>query len=361
MACTLDSLQWGAQAHTTKMPSVCQSRLLSPDEVERRLPLEGVAAHTVLAGRAGAGRILRREERRLALLLGPCSVHCTEEALEYAGKLRALQSQLNSFFLIMRVFVEKPRTRLGWKGMLYDPYLDGSNDLQEGIVRARKLLLDVNALGVPCAAEFLDPLAAPYIADLITWGLIGARTSASQPHRQLASGLPFPVGFKNSVHGELETAISGIVSAKMPHAHLCIDGSGQIAAAQTTGNPLAHLVLRGSTKGPNYDALSVQNALQALREHHVEERLVIDCAHGNSGKDPTRQCAVFEIAIHHEGVVALMLESHLSAGKQPLPEEPEQLRYGISITDACLGWEETAELILAADARLSTEICSVQK
>ena len=335
------------------MPSVCQARLLSPEDVRRRLPLGGTAAHTVSGARSIATRILKGEDPRQALLVGPCSIHNPEEALEYALKLRALQAELCHFFLIMRVFVEKPRTRLGWKGLLYDPYLDGSNDLQEGILRSRRLLLDINALGIPCASELLDPLAAPYLSDLITWGLIGARTSASQPHRQLASGCPFPVGFKNSVHGELETAISGIVSAKIPHAHLSIDEQGRIAAAQTTGNPLAHLVLRGSSQGPNCDAASVEQARQMLAEHHVEERLVVDCAHGNSGKDPDRQRSVLFDAMRHEGVCGLMLESQLAHGKQTLAEESDELRYGVSITDACLGWEETAELVESADAVMS--------
>jgi len=345
------------------MSSVCHARLLSLDEVERQFPLPASTTQFIASSRQTATAILRRTIPTRALILGPCSIHNPSEAIDYARKVSALQSKLQHFFLIMRVFIEKPRTRLGWKGLLYDPHLDGSNDLQEGILQSRKLLLDIAALQVPCATEFLDPLVAPYISDLITWGVIGARTSASQPHRQLASGLPFPIGFKNSIHGELETALSGIFAAKMPHAHGSIDRTGHIAAVRTTGNPLAHLVLRGSDKQPNYERQFVQHALSELKAHHLEERLVVDCAHGNSGKDPWKQQQVFEdvIAQENDAIAGLMLESHLTTGKQPLPDEPEVLRYGISITDPCLGWSETEELVLSAEERLSTSMSSVQK
>ncbi|HEX2583378.1 MAG TPA: 3-deoxy-7-phosphoheptulonate synthase [Chlamydiales bacterium] len=339
-----------------------QSVLLSPDELENEFP-----APSIIHFRAAATKILRKELPRIAILLGPCSIHNPEEAIDFGRKLVELQQCLSHFFLIMRVFFEKPRTRLGWKGLMYDPFLDGSNNLQEGLRTARKLLLDLNALGVPCATEFLDPLIAPYLSNLITWGLIGARTGASQPHRQLASGFNFPVGFKNGVYGELEPALSGIVSARMPHAHFSIDRSGRLAAVQTTGTTLAHLVLRGSETEPNCSVQSVQAALQALREHHLEERLVIDCSHGNSGKDPQRQKWAFETAIEqiesgNRAIRALMLESNLVSGKQPLSDEPERLCYGVSITDPCLGWEETAELLCLAEERLSlTSMSSVQK
>ena len=331
------------------MTSVCQSLLLSPAEIERSLPLTSPIASFVQESRALSAKILRREDPRLALLLGPCSIHDEDEALEYGKQLKKLQEKVSSrFFLIMRVFVEKPRTRLGWKGMLYDPYLDGSNDLQEGVRRSRKLLLDLNELGIPCSTEFLEPLAAPYLADLITWGLIGARTTASQPHRQLASGLPFPVGFKNGIHGELDTPISGVLAARMPHAHFSIDREGKIASIQTTGNPLAHLVLRGSNQGPNCDASSIEKALRLLREHHLGEKLIVDCSHGNSGKDFHRQRWAFETVLSQDNpsIRGLMLESNLLAGKQPLSEELNQLHYGVSITDPCLSWQETEELIL---------------
>ena len=331
------------------MTSVCQSLLSSPAEIERQFPLTPKIAAFVGKSREKGAKILRKEDPRLALLLGPCSIHDEGEALEYGEKVKQLQDKVDQrFLLIMRVFVEKPRTRLGWKGLLYDPYLDGSNDLEEGVRRSRKLLLDLNELGVPCSTEFLEPLAAPYLADLITWGLIGARTSASQPHRQLASGLPFPIGFKNGIHGELDTPISGILAARMPHAHFSIDREGKIAAVQTTGNPLAHLVLRGSNLGPNCDAPSIDTALRLLREHHLVEKLMVDCSHGNSGKDFHRQRWAFETVLkqHNPSIRGLMLESNLLAGHQPLTEELSQLHYGVSITDPCLSWKETEELVL---------------
>jgi 3-deoxy-7-phosphoheptulonate synthase len=349
------------------MSSVIKNSLPSPLEMEKQFPLSPEAMRTVQASRITATKILRGEDPRLALLVGPCSIHDPLEAIEYGIKLKALQEQSQEkLFLIMRVFLEKPRTRLGWKGMLYDPYLDGSSDLQEGLCQARKLLLELNELGVPCATEFLDPLVAIYTADFISWGLIGARTSASQPHRQLASGLPFPVGFKNDIHGQLDPAISGIVTARMPHAHFSIDRNGRIASLQTTGNSLTHLVLRGSDVKPNCDSESIKTALRLLREHHLEERLVIDCAHGNSGKNLRQQRNVFFSALeqNHPSVRALMIESQLIEGKQPLDEEPDQLLYGVSVTDPCFGWEETEELILLASGKLafpSISMSSVQK
>jgi 3-deoxy-7-phosphoheptulonate synthase len=342
------------------MSLICQKILFSPEELEQELPSISIAHfHTI------AAKILRREDPRIALLLGPCSIHNSDEALFLGQKIYQLQKQLSSFFLIMRVFVEKPRTRLGWKGMMYDPYLDGSNDLQEGLRRSRKLLLQLNAMGVPCATEFLEPLVSPYLSSLITWGLIGARTSASQPHRQLASGLNFPIGFKNGVYGELEPALSGITSSRTPHAHFSIDPSGRLVAAQTTGTTLSHLVLRGKETGPNCDEANVQMALQALKAHHLEERLAIDCSHGNSNKDPRQQkwaftTAIQQIEMGNQAIRALMLESNLLPGKQPLSEEPDRLHYGVSITDPCLGWEETEELLLRGESAL-TSMSSVQK
>jgi 3-deoxy-7-phosphoheptulonate synthase len=327
-----------------EMPLI-HSLLPAPNEIAARF------SHSVAKWREAAAQILLGQDPRLVIILGPCSVHDPDEALEYGKRLKKLQAKMTKeVFLIMRVFFEKPRTRLGWKGLLYDPFLDSSNDMAEGLHQARKLLWDLAKLGVPCATEFLDPIIAVYLADLITWGLIGARTSASQPHRQLASGLSFPIGFKNGIYGDLEPAVCGIVSARMPHAHFSINPEGRISATQTTGNPLAHLVLRGSETHPNCDPEGVREALHHLKSHHLEERLIIDCAHGNSGKDLGRQRFAFEqcLAQIEEGnraIRGLMLESNLHAGKQPIPEELDQLLYGVSITDPCLSWEETEEMV----------------
>ncbi len=333
------------------MSTICQSILPTPDEILKLFPVSSDAAQSILQFRTTCEQILRGEDSRIVLLLGPCSIHDCEEALEYGKKLKELQEKVASnVFLVMRVFFEKPRTRIGWKGLMYDPFLDGSNDLAEGLKRSRKLLVNLAEMGVPCATEFLDPLVATYLSDLISWGLIGARTVASQPHRQLASGLGFPIGFKNGISGELDPALSGIMSSRMPHTHFSINGQGRIAALQTTGNPLAHLVLRGSEKKINCDPESVQIALEQLREHHLEERLVIDCAHGNSGKDPKRQTIAFRSCIDQiqqgcKAIRGLMLESHLNPGKQVIPDEIDQLLYGVSVTDPCLGWAETEALV----------------
>lgn len=323
-------------------------QLPSPKEIKNEYPLQ--KDHRVASWRKGAQDILTRKDPRLALIVGPCSIHDPESAYEYAVRLKTLTPEIDqTFFPIMRLFIEKPRTRLGWKGMLYDPHLDGSNDIATGIRKSRELILKIGALGIPCAAELLDPLVLPYFDDLIVWGLIGARTSASQPHRQLASGLNFPVGFKNDFKGDVDVAIAGILTARIPHSHIGIDPSGHVAALQTKGNPLTHLVLRGAEKAPNFDRISVKTALKNLEEHRLEPRLLIDCSHGNCGKDHKRQEFVFrsvmEQALENKAIAGLMLESHLFPGKQPLTDDPRRLSYGVSITDPCMGWEETEDLL----------------
>jgi 3-deoxy-7-phosphoheptulonate synthase len=333
------------------MPTIDQSILPTPDELTALLPVSSKSKQSVLEFRNSCATILRGDDKRIALLLGPCSIHDCKAALDYGKKIKELQALVDSdVFLVMRVFFEKPRTRIGWKGLLYDPFLDGSNHLAEGLKQSRKLLIDLTELGVPCATEFLDPLVASYLSDLISWGLVGARTVASQPHRQLASGLGFPIGFKNGIFGELDPAISGIIASRMPHTHFSINGAGKISALQTTGNPLTHLVLRGSEKTINCDSASVQLALLQLKEHHLEQRVVIDCAHGNSGKDSRRQIIAFNLCLEQirrgcREIRGLMLESNLKPGKQSIPKEQEQLLYGVSITDDCLGWDETEALV----------------
>jgi 3-deoxy-7-phosphoheptulonate synthase len=310
--------------------------LPSPLELKQEFPLKVPPPIDV------AKRILEGKDERLALIVGPCSLHDPESALEYAARLKSLSSK--NFFPIMRCFIEKPRTRLGWKGMLYDPHLDGSYDIEAGLRKSRALLLQMTEMGIPCAMELLDPLALPYFDDLITWGLVGARTSASQPHRQMASGLPFPVGFKNDCYGRIDAAMASIIASRIPHSHLAMNQQGKISARKTEGNPWTHLVLRGSDSEPNYD--SVAEVLEELKNNSLEPRLVIDCSHGNCGKDPKKQKEVFRSILEtkNRAIRGLMLESHLFAGKQPLSAN---LYYGVSITDPCLGWEETEELILS--------------
>ncbi len=332
--------------------------LPSPAQIKQECP--PVPLETISAWRLTAKQILQRTDPRLVLIVGPCSIHDPESALEYAVRLKKLAAEIDKYFFpIMRLFIEKPRTRIGWKGMLYDPHLDGTNDIATGLRKSRTLILTIAALGIPCATEFLEPVVVPYFDDLIVWGLVGARTSASQPHRQIASGFSFPVGFKNDVRGDLDVAISGILTSRIPHTHIGINPQGHVAALRTRGNPLSHLVLRGSDAQPNYDPASIQKALHALQEHRLEPRLLIDCSHGNCGKDHRRQRIAFESAIEqaaeNRAIAGVMLESHLFAGKQPLGDDPSLLNYGVSITDPCLGWEETEALLR------SISINSVQK
>jgi len=332
--------------------------LPTPLQIKQEYPLK--SSGLIASWRKTAKLILQRSDPRLVAIVGPCSVHDPESAIEYALRLKKLSEQIgNHFFPIMRIFIEKPRTRLGWKGMLYDPHLDGTNDIAAGLRKSRELILKITEIGIPCATEILEPIIAPYFDDLIVWGLIGARTSASQPHRQVASGFTFPIGFKNDCRGELDVAISGILSSRIPHSHIGIDSNGKIAALHTHGNPLSHLVLRGSENGPNFDPASVEKAISALKEHRLEPHLLIDCSHGNCGKDHRRQQIVFESvleqAAENKAIAGLMLESHLFPGKQPLGDDPSLLNFGISITDPCLGWEETESLFR------SMSINSVQK
>ncbi|PIS03139.1 MAG: 3-deoxy-7-phosphoheptulonate synthase [Chlamydiae bacterium CG10_big_fil_rev_8_21_14_0_10_42_34] len=332
-------------------------KLPSPQQLKLDFPCQ--STESIASWRRVAKQILQRKDERLIVIVGPCSIHERKSALEYAHLLKKLTPEIEShFFPIMRLFIEKPRTKMGWKGMIYDPHLDGTNDIVSGLIMARKLAVEIAEIGVPCATEILEPIIAPYFDDLLVWALIGARTSASQPHRQVASGLDFPVGFKNDCQGELDTAISGILTSRAAHSHIGIDSTGHVAAVETKGNPFTHLVLRGSDKEQNYDQKAVAKALNLLQEHRLEPRILIDCSHGNSGKDPMRQKAAFESVIEqaakNKAIAGLMLESHLYQGKQPLGDDPSLLNYGVSITDPCLGWEETAHLLKSAICAIKT-------
>jgi len=336
------------------MPSL----LISPNDLKRKFP----APSFPLQARREAEAILTGLDKRIAVLVGPCSIHDPQSAEEYAARLKRLAKEVEgTLFLVMRVFVEKARSRSGWKGILYDPFLDGSNDIASGLRFAREILIQMAHLGVPCATELLDPLASYYFDDLIAWGLIGARTSASQPHRQMASRLSFPVGFKNDLFGSLEPAIGGVLSAREPHSQIGVDGEGRISAIESAGNPLTHIVLRGSEEEPNYSPASIESALRQLAENDLEPRLIIDCSHGNSGKNLERQkeafASVIEQAISQlpeNGIAGLMLEGHISRGRQVAQAN---MAYGVSITDPCLSWEETESLLLFANERLSLCAC----
>jgi 3-deoxy-7-phosphoheptulonate synthase len=306
---------------------------------------------TVVTGREVITRILQREDPRLLVVVGPCSIHDTAAAIEYATRLNKLRQELNDlFYIVMRVYFEKPRTTVGWKGLINDPHLDGTYDIETGLKRARKLLHEINRLGLPAATEFLDPIVPQYIADLVSWAAIGARTTESQTHREMASGLSMPVGFKNSTDGSLQVAIDAMRSAMTPHNFLGIDQEGVTSIFRTTGNPVSHVVLRGGRLRPNYDAESIREAETSLAKAGLPPVLMVDCSHANSGKLHARQEEVWQNLVQQlkagtPSVIGVMIESHLHEGSQPIPPDLSQLRYGVSVTDACLNWEVTERML----------------
>jgi len=324
--------------------------LVPPRELLDELPLRGEHERAILGGRDDAHAILKRSDDRLLVVVGPCSVHDVDATLEYARRLRARAAQLSAELCIaMRVYFEKPRTTTGWKGLINDPHLDGSGDVNSGLRVARRLLLEVLALGVPVGCEFLDPITPQYISDAVCWGAIGARTTESQIHRQLGSGLSMPVGFKNRTDGNVQVAVDAVRAAAVPHAFAGIDVDGASAILYTSGNSDGHVILRGGREQPNYDADGVAGALGLLRRAGLPERVVIDVSHDNSRKDPARQPLVAEdvarqIANGNAAIVGVMLESFLVGGRQDLGS-PEMLTYGQSITDGCMDWDTTVEVL----------------
>ena len=326
--------------------------LPSPLQLTQKFPLSDNDQQFIEKTRKISANIVQGKSEKKALIVGPCSIHDPESALEYAKKLKTLSEKCKIFLPLMRLFIEKPRTSVGWKGFLYDPDLKGKSDIKKGLESSRKLLLELIKMEVPCAMELLDPLVSPYYEDLLCWGMIGARTSASQVHRQLVSGLPFPVGFKNTTHGELDVAIHGILSSKDPHTHFSIDPSGHICQKNTKGNNFSHLVLRGSNTKSNYDPESLKITKRLLEHEGLNPSVLIDCSHGNSQKNHLLQADAFKACVKQipkGGIFGLMLESHLFPGKQQISEN---LTYGVSVTDSCIGWSETEELVLWAEELL---------
>jgi 3-deoxy-7-phosphoheptulonate synthase len=333
--------------------NVASSDLLAtPEEVKRRLPLTARAMETVLKGREAVRAILERRDPRLFVVIGPCSIHDVAAAREYAGRLKTLADQVApTLLLVMRVYFEKPRTTVGWKGLINDPDLDDSFHIEKGILLARELLLYVAELGLPAGTEALDPIMPQYLSELITWTAIGARTTESQTHREMASGLSTPVGFKNGTDGALATSINALESVRHPHHFLGITQQGQSAVFRTRGNQHAHLVLRGGGGRVNYDAVSIALAERQLAQASLPTNIVVDCSHGNSNKDPGVQPLVAENCIMqildgNRSIVGLMLESHLKAGNQPIPKDLSSLEYGVSITDPCMDWQSSETLLL---------------
>ena len=341
--------------------NVASSDLLAtPEEVKRRLPLTARAAETVLRSRETLRAILERRDPRLFVVVGPCSIHDVVAAREYADVLKRLADQVApTMFLIMRVYFEKPRTTVGWKGLINDPDLDDSFHIEKGIMLARELLLYVAELGLPAGTEALDPIMPQYLSELITWTAIGARTTESQTHREMASGLSTPVGFKNGTDGALGASINALQSVRYPHHFLGITQQGQSAVFRTRGNPQAHIVLRGGGGRVNYDAVSIALAERQLTQANLPATVVVDCSHGNSNKDPSVQPLVAENCVTqildgNRSIVGLMLESHLKAGNQPIPKDLSTLEYGVSITDPCMDWPGTEALLLKLHQSLLT-------
>ena len=338
--------------------------LPTPAALAADLPIPDGVRETVLRGRREIREILDGRDRRLLLIAGPCSIHDELSAVEYAGRLAALARELGDrALLVMRLYVEKPRTTVGWKGLVYDPDLDGSFNIAAGLRLARRLLIEVGGLGLPTGTEFLDPIVPQYLADLTAWAVIGARTAESQTHRQMASGLSMPVGFKNSTDGNIQVAVNALLAARAPQAFLGIDREGRASTVHTSGNPAVHIVLRGGSDGPNYAAETVREVCGQLDAAGLRPAVMVDCSHANSGKDHRLQGVAFrdviaQRAAGNPGIVGLMLESHLHEGSQSLGGDPAALRYGVSITDACIGWDETAELLREAARSLAPPVAA---
>lgn len=331
--------------------------LPTPGQIRDEIVATDLACTTVIQGRQEVRDILDGKDHRLFVVVGPCSIHDLKAAREYAGKLKKLSEQVqDQLLLLMRVYFEKPRTTVGWKGLINDPHMDDSFQIEEGIRIARKLLVEFAELGLPTATEALDPIVPQYISDLITWIAIGARTTESQTHRELASGLSTPVGFKNGTDGNIQVALNAMKSSLAPHSFLGVDSDGRISVYHTKGNPYSHVVLRGG-KIPNYDPKSIAQVQAELQQAGLKEKLIVDCSHGNSNKDYRNQPKVFrevitQVLAGNQAICGLMVESHLSAGNQKLTQDLGQLQYGVSVTDQCIDWTTTEALVLEAAERL---------
>ena len=323
--------------------------LISPEELIDDLPVSDTVSDTVSIARRSIHQILTREDDRLLVVVGPCSIHDPESAMEYATRLKALREKLSDdLVIVMRVYFEKPRTTVGWKGLINDPDLDNSFQITKGLHVARRLLLDLGEMGMPCGTEYLDLISPQYVADLISWGAIGARTTESQTHRELSSGLSCPVGFKNATDGDIQVAIDAINSASQPHHFLSVTKGGRSAIFKTAGNQDCHIILRGG-KHPNYDMFSVEDASGMLNKSDLPVRIMIDASHSNSRKIPARQIDVVhdiatQVSRGNAGIIGLMIESHLVEGRQNVVEG-EPLTYGQSITDACISWDDTEKVL----------------
>ncbi len=337
---------------------ISQDLLPTPEQVKASLPMTDEAMQTVLAGRGALQDILDRKDHRLFVVVGPCSVHDIDAALDYATRLKRLADEVSdTLFIVMRVYFEKPRTSIGWKGLINDPYMDDSFHIEKGLHKARKLLLDLAEMGLPTATEALDPITPQYLSDLISWTAIGARTTESQTHREMASGLSTPVGFKNGTDGSLDVAINALHSVSRPHHFLGINQQGQCAVFHTRGNRYGHVVLRGGGGMPNYDSVHIAVCEKELADAGLPGNIVVDCSHGNSLKNHRLQPLVLEnctnqIVEGNRSIVGMMLESNIHEGNQPVPKDLSQLKYGVSVTDACIDWDTTDRILRETRDRL---------
>ena len=332
--------------------------LITPAQLKREIPLSAAAHKTVAAGREVVRDILDGRDHRLFVVIGPCSIHDIDAAHEYARRLKALAAEVSdTLYLVMRVYFEKPRTTVGWKGLINDPYLDDSFKIQDGLHIGRQLLLDLVEMGLPTATEALDPISPQYLQDLISWSAIGARTTESQTHREMASGLSSAVGFKNGTDGGLTVAINALQSVSNPHRFLGINQEGGVSIVTTKGNAYGHVVLRGGNGKPNYDSVSVAVCEQALEKAGIKANIMVDCSHANSNKDPALQPLVMEnvanqILEGNQSIIGLMVESHLNWGSQSIPKDLGDLQYGVSVTDACIDWASTEKTLRSMHAKL---------
>jgi 3-deoxy-7-phosphoheptulonate synthase len=335
-----------------------QEILLTPEQLKEGIPLTEKAAGTIHQGRNAVQEILSREDHRIFIVVGPCSIHDVEAALDYAQRLKKLAADVSdTLMLIMRVYFEKPRTTIGWKGLINDPYLDDSFKISDGLQIGRRLLMDIAELGLPTSTEALDPISPQYLQDLITWSAIGARTTESQTHREMASGLSSSVGFKNGTDGGLEVAINALKSVSKPHRFLGINAQGKVAVISTNGNPYGHIVLRGGNNKPNYDSVSVSLCEQELIKAGVKNNIMVDCSHANSNKNHELQPLVMEnvtnqILEGNRSIVGIMVESNLLSGNQKISPHREEMEYGKSVTDACIDWPTTERAILTMHKKL---------
>lgn len=333
--------------------------LITPEQMQKQVPVSERALQTVVVNRQIIQNILDGRDDRLFFVVGPCSIHDLKAAVEYAERLKKLSDQVNDqIVLVMRVYFEKPRTTVGWKGLINDPRMDDSFHIEEGLKIARQLLIQINEMGLPCGTEALDPISPQYFAELVTWAAIGARTTESQTHRELSSGLSMPVGFKNGTDGSIEVAINAMMSVLSPHHFLGINEEGRVSKFSTRGNPYGHVVLRGGDAKPNYDSVSISGCIEKLVENGLRRKLVIDCSHANSGKDHKKQPLVLadvtqQVVRGNRDIVGVMIESHLNEGNQKIPQDLKTLQYGVSVTDKCVGWDMTEKMILDAYEQLN--------